>query len=242
LPREVGSTPWSAMQPEEALRFGEEIFDPAVRARWCAAVLVGGLPYLWTHKARIPRKIALDQLELRPGDRVYINGEALEAIGIPDDVRERVGPTGEVVVDDFMERVRDLNFRGEAPRWQWDYTHGYSDGYFDSVLVFQGVAHAGDWAREGAELLRVLKSGRQLVLAEIGFGTSFNERVAADVHIEYYLEKLFDGLGGPFHLPEVGPLQGWEISEVRDQLAPMIDDLDVFRWRGVDLLWGRKPV
>jgi SAM-dependent methyltransferase len=223
------------MQPAEAERFGEEIFDPAARARWCGAVLAGGLPYLWTHKARIPRKIALEQLELRPGDRVYINGEAVEPTGIADEIREIVGPTGEVVVDDFMETVRTIAWRGEDPKWQWDYTNGYPDDHFDCVLVVQGVAHAGDWAREGAELVRVLKPGRQIVLGEIAFGVSFHERVAADLHIEYYFEKLFDGIGLPFYLP------AWEISDVREALTGVVDDIDVFRWRGVDLLWGRKP-
>lgn len=235
MSRDVGKTPWSAMEPAEAERFGDDIFDPAARRRWCGAILAGGLPYLWTQKARIPRQIALDQLELRQGDRVYINGEALEPVGIPDEVRERVGDSGEVVVDDFLETVRDMGFRGEDPKWQWEYTHGYPDEHFDCVLVMQGVAHAGDWAREGAELLRVMKPGRQIVLAEIAFGTSFYERVAADLHIEYYFEKLFEGIGLPFKYP------GWEISDVSAQLAPLVDDIDVFRWRGVDLLWGRKP-
>jgi hypothetical protein len=234
---EVGATPWSAMEPKEKDRFGEDIFDPVTRARWCGAVVAGGVPFMWTHKARIPRKIALDQLELRPGDRVYVIGEALEAIGIPDEIRGRVGATGEVVVEDFQETVRDMAFRKEHPKWQWDYTHGYPDERFDCVLVMQGTSHAGDWAREGGELVRVLKPGRQIVLAEIAWGTSFYERVAADLHIEYTFEKLFEGMGMPFW----GHLPAWEISDVRAQLEPLLDDIDVFHWRGVDLLWGCKP-
>jgi SAM-dependent methyltransferase len=223
------------MQPEEANRFGEEIFDPEKRARWCGAVLAGGLPYMWTHKARIPRKLALDQLELREGDRVYINGEALEATGVPDEIRERVGSSGEVVVDDFMEEVREIAFGGEDPKWEWEFTRGHADDSFDSVLCLQGVAHAGDWTREGGELVRILKPGRRIVLGEISFGTSFKERVAADMHIEYYFEKLFDGIGLPFYLP------AWEIEDVREQLAGVVEDIETFCWRGVDLLWGRKP-
>lgn len=225
------------MVPAESRRFGEDIFDPEKRARWCGAIALGGLPFMWTHKAKVPRRVALDQLELRSGDRVYVVGEALDEIGIPDEVRGLVGPGGEVVVEDFKETVRDMFFRKEDPKWEWEDTRKYPDGHFDCVLVFQGVAHAGDWAREGAELLRVMKPGRQLVLAEIALGTSFYERVAADVHIEYVWEKLFEGMGLPFwdHLP------GWEIGDVRTQLEPLLDDVDVFRWRGVDLVWGRKP-
>jgi SAM-dependent methyltransferase len=223
------------MQPHEVNRFGEEIFDPEKRAIWCGALLAGGLPYLWTHKAKVPRRLAIQQLELSPGDRVYINGEALEGTGIPDDIRELVGPEGEVVLDDFMEEVREIAWRGEDPKWEWDYTRGQPDDSFDAVFCLQGVAHAGDWTREGAELTRILKPGRKLVLGEIAFGVSFHERVAADVHIEYYFEKLFDGLGLPFYLP------CWEIEEVRELLAGTVEDIETFRWRGVDLLWGRKP-
>ncbi|WCB92094.1 hypothetical protein DSM104299_00779 [Baekduia alba] len=53
--------------------------------------------------------------------------------------------------------------------------------------------------------------------------------------IEYYFEKLFNGIGLLFYLPS------WELSDIRDQLAGIVDDIDVFDWRGVDLLWGRKP-
>lgn len=235
---DAGVTPWSAMDPAEKDRFGEDIFDAPTRARWCGAVALGGLPFMWKHKARVPRKLVLDQLELRPGDRVYVIGEHLELMGIPDELRARVGAGGEVVVEDFKEKVRDMFFRNEDPKWEWDYTHDFPDEHFDCVLVMQGVAHAGDWAREGAELLRIMKPGRQAVLAEIAFGTSFYERVAADLHIEYIFEKLSEGMGRPFwdHLP------GWEIGEVQAQLAPLMDDIEVFRWRGVDLLWGRKPV
>jgi SAM-dependent methyltransferase len=223
------------MQPEEAGRFGEEIFDPEERRRWCGAVLAGGLPYLWTHKARVPRKLAIDQLELRPGDRVYVNGEALEPTGVPDEIREAIGPDGEVVIDDFMEEVRQIAWRGVDPKWEWEFTRKQADESFDAVLCLQGVAHAGDWKREGTELVRILKPGRQLVLGEISFGTSFKERVAADLHIEYYFEKLFDGIGLPFYLPS------WEIDDVREELTGVIEDVETFSWRGVDLLWGRKP-
>ena len=60
---------------------------PQTRRRWCAAIFTGGLPYLWQQVARVPRGIAIDRLELQPGDRVLIVGEAVEAIGFDELVR-----------------------------------------------------------------------------------------------------------------------------------------------------------
>jgi hypothetical protein len=53
--------------------------------------------------------------------------------------------------------------------FQADEQFGMSSGHFDSIFLGRGVAHAGDWKRQGTELLRVLRSGRRMVLAEISF-------------------------------------------------------------------------
>jgi hypothetical protein len=39
--------PWDRLQPHDSARFGEVIHDPVERARWCRAVLTGGLPLIW---------------------------------------------------------------------------------------------------------------------------------------------------------------------------------------------------
>lgn len=184
---------WGSMVAEDADRFGHDILDPAARMRWCQAVLFGGLPHLWRNVATVPRSVAIGNLELRRGDRVLIVGEAVADIGFDDEIAAIVGSEGEVVTVDLRSRVFEEFHAGREPKWEWDYTQGYADEYFDCVFVGQGVAHAGDWSREGRELLRVMRSGRRIVLAEIAFSETFHARAKTDVHIEYWVRKAAGG-------------------------------------------------
>lgn len=227
---------WDAMVAEDAERFGKDIRDPAARKRWCGAVLLGGLPYLWNNVALVPRKLAVEHLDLSAGDRALIVGEAVSDIGFDSELEELVGPDGTVDVIDMRSQVLDLFGAGKEPKWEWQFTHDAPADRYDAIFVGQGVAHAGDWRREGAELLRVLKSGRPLVLAEISFADNFYSRMAADVHLEYWVRKLMEGLEH-----DLRELPYWNLESVAESLADQVVGLETFEWRGVDLLWGRKP-
>lgn len=227
---------WDWVVSEDGDRFGQDIFDPQTRRRWCAAIFTGGLPYLWQQVATVPRDVAVERLELRPGDHVLILGEAVEAIGFDDLVRRHVGDDGDVTVIDVRDRVLSALMNGELPRWQYDETAHFADRHFDVVFVAQANAHAADWAATGAELLRVMKSGRRLVIAEIAFSSTFQARAANDVHLEYWLRKLVEGMG---YTDEV--LLHWDLRDLEAALGPQLDDVETFEWRGVELLWGRKP-
>ena len=227
---------WDAMVPEDAERYGADILDPAVRRRWCSALFVGGLPYLWQQVARVPAELALDRLELSEGDRVLIFGEAVEGIGFDRLVRDRVGVSGTVEVIDIRQRVLDMVRDDQMAQWEWRETNRYPDESFDTVFVAQSVAHAADWNREAQELLRVMRSGRRLVLAEISMSDTFQLRAQADVHLEYWVSKMLEGMGMDFDA-----LASWTQQELIDALDPLLDGLETFEWRGVELLWGRKP-
>jgi SAM-dependent methyltransferase len=230
------------MDPAEAKRFGDVILDPAEQERWSRAIFLGGLPYMWK-RADVPRGIVLDRLELDPGDRVFVLGEAIEPSGIDAEIRERVGADGEVVVKDFIEEARAkyaegvVGSGGQRATWRYDYADGLEPESFDAVLVFQGVQHAENWTETGRDLSRVLKPGSPLVLGEIAFGPPFINRVRTDVHIEYLMEKLFSrmGLGSMEEFPYHGP------AEVLSALDGVLQDLGSFDWRGIELVWGRKP-
>lgn len=227
---------WDQMVAEDADRFGQEILDPDARKRWCQAILFGGLPHLWCHVARVPRAAAIEKLELVPGDRVLIIGEAISDIGFDAEVAEIVGDEGEVATVDIRSRVYAEAYAGREPKWEWDFIHDYADEHFDCIFVAQGMAHAGDWAREGRELLRVMRPRRRMVVAEISFSRNFYGRVRTDVHLEYWVSKLLEGIG-----EVVDELPYWELSSVADSLNGQLEAIEMFEWRGVELLWGRKP-
>ena len=140
------------------------------------------------------------------------------------------------MVIDIRDRVLDWMRQRRPPQWEWTETHGYADEEFDCVFVAQAVAHAGDWAREGGELLRVMKPGRRIVLAEIAFSDTFYARAAIDVHLEYWLRKLLEGIGQDFD-----SLVRWNQDEIMRAFGPRLQEPQAFEWRGVELLWGRKP-
>lgn len=227
---------WDRMVSEDAERWGSDILEPGARKRWCQAVLFGGLPHLWRNVAHVPRATAIEKLELQPGDRVLIVGEAVSDIGFDAEIADIVGPDGEVVVVDMRSRVFAEFEAGHVPQWEWEYVRHYPDGYFDTIFVGQGVAHAGDWTREGRELLRVMRPGRRIVLAEISFGETFQARVQTDVHVEYWVTKLLEGIGDA-----LDELPYWNLDDVATAVEELVEELETFEWRGVDLLWGRKP-
>lgn len=229
-------TPWGAMMPYEADRWGEDIFDEETRFRWCSAIVTGGLPYLWIHIAKVPRALIFDNLELQTGDKVLVLGEAIAGCEFDSEVQERVGPSGSVHVVDFMNEVRDRFPSGRPAMWDWDYTQEFADEEFDCVAVLQGVAHAADWRKTGIELLRVMKPGRQIVLGEIAFGPPFVDRIRTDVHIEYIFDKLYEGHRRGF---EELPYHGTD--ELLEAFDGLVEDPEAFDWRGVELFWGRKP-
>jgi len=240
--RKPKENPWNWLQPHDARRLGEVIHDRKERERWCNAVLVGGLPYLWRHKAGVVRELMYEQLALRPGDKVLVLGESLESCGFLTDIRARVGEKGEIRAIDVIEQARDAvmgNVRGRNGKlgtWRYDYTSDVPDAYFDCVAVLQGIQHTDDWRETGQELLRIMKPGRVLMLAEIGFSPQLQMAAELDVHIEYWLDKLFFGAG----------MQGLDFSyyskeELLEAFAGLLSEPQSFNWRGVELFWGIKP-
>ena len=234
--------PWDWLGPHDVRRFGEQIMDPAERARWCRAVLICGLPYMWRHKAGPFRDLMYGKLELRPGDRVLLLGEGNEDCGFERDIRARIGAEGELHSVDIMEKARTTSAQGVKGRggvvgtWRYDYTEQFPDDHFDCVAVIQAVQHCDDWHEYSRDVVRVLKRGRTILLAEIGVSASTRAAAELDLHLEYWMEKLYFGTGrrGPedvsYHSPE-------------DLLAAfdgLVENPATFHWRGADLFWGTK--
>jgi len=57
--------PWAWMQPYDARRFGEVILDKTEQERWCRAVLLGGLPFMWRKAEAARNQVSEETLRLQ---------------------------------------------------------------------------------------------------------------------------------------------------------------------------------
>ncbi len=231
------------VQPRDLVRMGEAVLDRAEQERWSRAVmLAGSLPYMWRHKAAVVRELIYDKLNLSPGQRVLIIGEVVEGCGFDSDLRERVGPDGEVQVVDITDEARDAYFAnrrgrgGQLATWQWHYTDGMPDAGFDAVAILQAVQHTDDWQENGAELLRLLRPGGVLMLAEITFSPRMKMLAEQDIHIETWIEKLASRVGfSPYDAPY------YSADDLLTALDGMLESPESLVWKGIEIVWGRKP-
>jgi hypothetical protein len=235
--------PWDWIGPEERRILGDVIADPQEQARWCKAMVFGTLPYMWREKASVVRELAYDKLELKPGHRVLLLGECLRICGFVDDIRKRIGPTGEIHEIDITNEARGAYLAGRRGRggqlatWKWEYTKDLPSGQFDSVAIMQATQHTDDWRETGQELLRLLKPGRPLMIVEITLSPQLKKTAESDVHIEAWIEKIFSRIGWSFDQTPY-----YSLPEMLAAFEGIVDAPGTFEWRGIELFWGRnKP-
>ena len=236
------NNPWDWLGPQDIERFGASIMDPAERSRWCRAVLICGLPYMWRHKAGPLRELMYGKLELKRGDKVLLIGEDNDGCGFEAELRALVGPEGEVRAIDIQEQARSTTIKGIKGRggrvgtWRYDFVPDCPDNYFDCVAVLQAVQHADDWREAGQEFLRVLKPGGVIMLSEIGISAKTRAVAEQDLHLEYWMEKLYNGTGrrGPEDVSYYSP------EELLAAFDGLLKNPSTHQWRGADLFWGKK--
>lgn len=239
----TSSSPWDTIQDYDVRRFGADILTRSEQERWSRAVfLAGGLPFMWRESAAVVRELVYRRLDLSPGDDVLVIGEALAACGFDADLQALVGD-GQVCGVDIIDEARDRYLAGvrgvdgQLATWRYSYADEFEDDRFDAVAVLQGIQHAEDWTATGRDLVRVLKPGRPIVMAEIAFGPRFMLRAEADLHLSYLIRKLFDRMG--WALSDF-PYHGLE--ELQESFGGIVEEIGTFEWRGVEVFWGRKPV
>ena len=123
-------TPWDFIGEEEKRLLGDVITKREEQERWCKAMVFGTLPYMWREKASVVRDLGYDKLELHPRARVLLLGECLRICEFVDDIRERIGASGEICEIDITSEARSAYLAGKRGRggqlatWQWQYTQG----------------------------------------------------------------------------------------------------------------------
>jgi ubiquinone/menaquinone biosynthesis C-methylase UbiE len=169
-------------------------------------------------------------------------GECVESSGFADDIRARIGPGGGVTVFDITDEARDAYIAkkrgsgGQIATWRWQYSRAFSDASFDCVAVLQAVQHNDDWRETGKELLRVMKPGRGIVLAEIAYSPETQMKIGLDLHIEYVFEKLLSRVGWTLdEFPYFSP------GDLARAFAGLVANPGTFVWKGVEIFWGTKP-
>jgi len=237
-----GGNPWDHIQEWDRERMGDDIGDADLRRVWEMAMrLAGGLPYIWRELARPISEIAYGLLELRPGDRVLMIGEGIASAGWDADMRAIVGENGTV---DTVEIIRDgreavhsrlLGRNGQVGCWRWNYADDIADESYDVVAIMQSTQHADDWTETAGDLLRVMKPGRRIVLAEaVLAGDAFYSRVNSDVHLRQWFDKLYEQLD-----PRIIPY--WSGEQIRAAFGDRVVSPQTMEWRGIEMFWGRKP-
>ena len=236
------SNPWEWMQPHDRQRFGDVIFDPAEQERWCRAVMLGGLPYMWD-KAKVVRTLIFDQLRLTPGDKALIVGESVESCEFGAEIRSRVGETGSVEIVDITDDARDRYFAGirgtggQLATWRWEYTKNMRDVSFDAIAVLQATQHTDDWNIAATEFLRILKPGKRIAIAEISFSPATKMKKDLDLHIEYLFEKIFARIGFRYE-----DFPYYSAEQVAAAFAGRTTEAQTLEWKGLEAFWASKPM
>jgi len=190
------------------------------------------------------KTVLFERAAVPPGGRLLLISEANERCGLSKLARDAVGPSGKVVEFDVMPEGRTLH--------TWDiYTRicrSFPDASFDCAIVTT-THHMQEMEPELESLMRVVRPGGGIVLADNGPGRLFFELAKQDVHLEFaadllvYHMALWLGFGEtPDEAYEA--LRRWGtkygVEEVRTAAAPWLADVDTFEWKGLWLVSGRR--
>lgn len=235
---------WEYIGEEESdwlkRRLGVDPHDEKEQIKANLMVVGGMLPLCWS-KARGFMDLMYHQAELREGDRVLLMGEDLTTSGHVEAVRRRIGEKGELQVADYLLEGLET-FKSDVIK---RVCAKFGDEYFDAVILAHGFHHAIDKDGDAREMVRVLKKGKRLVLAEMILASTF---VVAeqDVHLQCifekaFLSKIFEAIAGkPLSWQDAKEWIGNPEQYIPNVFSKYLLNISTYPWRGIVLVVGTK--
>jgi SAM-dependent methyltransferase len=178
---------------------------------------------------------------VRPGHRMLLIGEALEAIQLVELGKRTVGEAVEIV----PVEMRHLALAHKSGRWPVyrELCAPYGNGEFDAVIAAQWH-HCDDLEPEFCALARIVKPGGKVVLVDSGPTPSTFELAKQDVILDYLLRQFVTwagsrhvGVGEAFAYQKATWLKT-SIDEVAAAAAVVFQDVGVWEYKGMAMVEG----
>lgn len=246
LTEKASQDPWDFLTDKEVDAFGPDLREIGHRKNWGRVIFFGAnLKWLWANTPTIT-DLMYNNLRVKKGDRVMVIGEFLEELGFLPELRARVGAEGEIAAFDIVSKSR----AGYTQQWekgpevvipekhQWDYpfADNYPEDYFDVLWLPQGVHHAYSWKEIAPRLLRALKPGGQVLMAECRVpAPEFHAGLRLSGLLTHIVEKIFWAMDTTLdEMPDYSP------ADLSRAFGYSIKDVFELDWKGWLLFWAYK--
>lgn len=187
---------WDFMTTEEKAAFDDLVGDTEKQFNWGRATfLAGGLRLMGDLNSNYV-ELMYENLQAKPGDKVFMLGELFEELGFLTELKRRKGEMAELAAIDVSTKARSYAKSGGIPQWDYDFADPYPDNYFDVAWIPQGVHHCSDWHKFAPKLLRILKPGGQVIMHECRIGApEWWQGVQMSGFLKCIIEKIYLGPG-----------------------------------------------
>ena len=246
LTEKSSSGPWEFLAAPEVAGLGREVEDRKLLKNWGRAIFfTDNLNWIWGNAVSI-RHTMYSNLRAGPGNRALVIGEKLEALGFLPELRNRVGKEGEIAAFDMVAKSHSAYtkqwesgpdvFIPEKHRWAYPFADKYPDEHFDLVWLPQGVHHAMDWEETAQKLLRVLKPGGQVIMAECRTSPpEFFAGLKISGLLRCISEKIFWAMDTTFE-----EMPDYSTAHIGRAFGNSLTNTFSHEWKGILIFWGFK--
>jgi hypothetical protein len=182
--------------------------------------------------------------KVKPVERLLLIGEVMDKVGLIEMGEAAVAPGGVFV----PVNMRPLAFAHKGGRWGFlrEVAAPFADSEFDGLIATQ-LHHCDEIVPELTALIRIVKSGRKVVLVENGILPSAFELAKQDAWLEYLL-RHFVTWAGSRQVP-TGEAYNYlkstwfsiPIEEIVAAAKTLLEDVRLWEYKGMAMIDGIKP-